>query len=96
MLGKPVIRGTRIPVELIARKLAEGADEKMVRQADPKLTPEDIRAALRYRTEAATFRGFSVAIREVYRLDHLEIWADYGSYSTDLCRGPEYLSVDTL
>jgi len=28
MLGKPVIRGTRIPVELIVRKMAEGADEK--------------------------------------------------------------------
>jgi hypothetical protein len=27
MLGKPVIRGTRIPVELIVRKMAEGADE---------------------------------------------------------------------
>ncbi len=25
MLGKPVIKGTRIPVELIVRKLAEGA-----------------------------------------------------------------------
>ena len=25
MLGKPVIRGTRIPVELLLRKLAEGA-----------------------------------------------------------------------
>jgi uncharacterized protein (DUF433 family) len=52
MLGKPVIRGTRIPVELIARKLAKGADEKMVRQAYPKLTPEDIRAALRYAADA--------------------------------------------
>ncbi|MDI7276662.1 MAG: DUF433 domain-containing protein, partial [Anaerolineae bacterium] len=27
MLGKPVIRGTRIPVELILRKLSEGATE---------------------------------------------------------------------
>lgn len=35
MLGKPVIRGTRIPVELIVRKLAEGADEKALLQAYP-------------------------------------------------------------
>ena len=35
MLGKPVIRGTRIPVELIVRKMAEGADEKALLQASP-------------------------------------------------------------
>ena len=47
MLGKPVVRGTRIPVELIVRKLAEGADEKSLIQAYPSLTVDDIRAALR-------------------------------------------------
>jgi len=48
MLGKPVIRGSRITVELILRKIAEGADEKALLQAYPKLTREDIPAALRY------------------------------------------------
>jgi uncharacterized protein (DUF433 family) len=48
MLGKPVIRGTRITVELIIRKLAGGADEKSIIQAHPRLTADDIRAALRY------------------------------------------------
>ncbi len=48
MLGKPVIRGSRITVELILRKIAEGADEKALLQAYPKLTREDIHAALRY------------------------------------------------
>jgi uncharacterized protein (DUF433 family) len=33
MLGKPVIRGTRITVELIVRKLSEGADERSLTQA---------------------------------------------------------------
>jgi len=47
MLGKPVIRGSRITVELILRKIAEGADEKALLQAYPKLTREDIHAALR-------------------------------------------------
>ena len=48
MLGKPVIRGTRIPVELILRKLSEGATQADLLDAYPRLTPEDIRAALAY------------------------------------------------
>lgn len=48
MMGKPVIRGTRIPVELILRKLGEGATEAELLDAYPRLQPEDIRAALRY------------------------------------------------
>lgn len=48
MLGKPVIRGTRIPVELILRKLGEGATEADIRDAYPGLTPEDIQAAAAY------------------------------------------------
>ena len=52
MVGKPVIRGTRIPVELIVRKMAEGADEKAVLQAYPTLTSKDVYAALRYAADA--------------------------------------------
>jgi uncharacterized protein (DUF433 family) len=48
MLGKPVIRGTRIPVELILRKLGEGATEADLCDAYPGLMPEDIRAAAAY------------------------------------------------
>jgi uncharacterized protein (DUF433 family) len=48
MLGKPVIRGTRIPVEMILRKLGQGATEADLLDAYPRLTPEDIRAALAY------------------------------------------------
>jgi uncharacterized protein (DUF433 family) len=48
MLGKPVIRGTRIPVELILRKLSEGAMEPDLLDAYPRLTREDIQAALAY------------------------------------------------
>jgi len=48
MMGKPVIRGTRIPVELILRKISEGASEADLLEAYPKLTPEDIQAAIRY------------------------------------------------
>jgi uncharacterized protein (DUF433 family) len=48
MQGKPVIRGTRIPVELILRKLAEGASEADLLDAYPRLTRDDIRACLEY------------------------------------------------
>jgi uncharacterized protein (DUF433 family) len=48
MLGKPVIRGTRIPVELILRKISEGATETDLLDAYPGLAAEDIRAAIGY------------------------------------------------
>lgn len=48
MLGKPVIRGTRIPVELILRKLSEGASEVDLLDGYPSLKREDIHAAMRY------------------------------------------------
>ena len=51
MLGKPVIRGTRIPVELLLRKLGEGAAKKDLLDAYPNLKPEDIRAAMTYAAE---------------------------------------------
>jgi uncharacterized protein (DUF433 family) len=46
MQGKPVIRGTRIPVELVLRKLAEGATAEELLDAYPRLVTDDIRAAL--------------------------------------------------
>jgi uncharacterized protein (DUF433 family) len=48
MMGKPVIRGTRLTVELILRKLSEGAGEKDLMEAYPRLTRGDIQAAIRY------------------------------------------------
>jgi uncharacterized protein (DUF433 family) len=48
MMGKPVIRGTRITVELILRKLSEGATEADLLDAYPRLTRADVQAAIRY------------------------------------------------
>ena len=48
MQGKPVIRGTRVTVELILRKLGEGMSEADLLDAYPRLSIEDIRAALGY------------------------------------------------
>jgi uncharacterized protein (DUF433 family) len=48
MQGKPVIRGTRVPVELILRKLSDGAGLEDILDAYPHLSREDIQAALAY------------------------------------------------
>ncbi len=45
MAGKPVIRGTRIPVELVLRKLGAGMGAEQILADHPKLTLDDIRAA---------------------------------------------------
>ena len=46
--GKPVIRGTRIPVYLIVELVADGLNIKDVLKEYPELSEEDIKAALRY------------------------------------------------
>ena len=48
MVGKPVIKVTRVPVELILRKLSEGASESDLLDGYPRLTKLDIQAALAY------------------------------------------------
>ena len=48
MFGKPVIRGTRVPVELILRKLAAGESPEEILRQHQRLTPEDVRAAQGY------------------------------------------------
>lgn len=48
MAGKPAIRGTRIPVEIIVRMLAQGIPQGDILREYPRLEPGDIRAALAY------------------------------------------------
>jgi uncharacterized protein (DUF433 family) len=48
MVGKPIIRGTRITVEHIMRELAGGMSADEVLDAHPHLTAEDVRAACAY------------------------------------------------
>jgi uncharacterized protein (DUF433 family) len=48
MQGKPVVRDTRITVELLLRKLAEGATVEELLDAYPRLTKDDIQACLAY------------------------------------------------
>ena len=48
MLGKPVIKGTRITVEIILRKLSQNISVDEILKDYPHLKVEDIRAALEY------------------------------------------------
>lgn len=52
MMGKPVIIGTRIPVEFILEKLAAGETFEQILEAHPRLTNEAIRAAIAFAAEA--------------------------------------------
>ncbi|MGQ9645413.1 MAG: DUF433 domain-containing protein [Thermodesulfobacteriota bacterium] len=53
MMGKPVIKGTRITVELILEKLAAGESIEQILQAYPHLTREGIQAALSFAAETS-------------------------------------------
>ena len=55
MLGKPVIRGTRITVQLIQQKVAGGATIEVLLEMYPHLTTEGIRAALDYPTGSVDY-----------------------------------------
>jgi uncharacterized protein (DUF433 family) len=52
MMGKPVVAGTRITVELILEKLAAGETIEQLLEAHPRLTREAIQAALTFAAEA--------------------------------------------
>jgi len=54
MLGKPVIRGTRIPVEIVLRKLSQNISVEEILRDYPRLTREDIQAVLSYAAESVS------------------------------------------
>ena len=51
MTGKPIIRGTRIPVDLIVRMAGQGITDSEILREYPRLTVADIRAAVSYAAE---------------------------------------------
>jgi uncharacterized protein (DUF433 family) len=61
MAGKPVITGTRVPVDLIIKKLAQNMDVEEILEDYPRLTKEAIRAARWYAGEV-------ISKEEVYPL----------------------------
>ncbi len=52
MMGKPVIAGSRITVDLILEKLGSGESIEAVLEAHPRLTREAVLAALRFAAQA--------------------------------------------
>lgn len=56
--GDPCIKGTRIPVSVIAGSIADGDSLDEVIAGYPQLTPEDIRAALKFAAEAVNNTDF--------------------------------------
>jgi uncharacterized protein (DUF433 family) len=61
MMGKPCIKGTRIPVYLLLQKMAAGEDSDLLLAAYPQLTKEDLLACLEY---AAALAGEEVVLAE--------------------------------
>jgi uncharacterized protein (DUF433 family) len=51
MMGKPIVGGTRITVELILEKLAAGESMRQIQSAHPQLSETQIRAALAFAAE---------------------------------------------
>ena len=61
MVGKPVIKGTRIPVERVIAHLAHEPDLSDLFAAYPELTLEDVKAALEYARDAVAERSPATA-----------------------------------
>ena len=55
LLGKPVIKGTRIPVYVIINLIAQGKTVEYILDEHPDLTKEDIRATLAFAAEQVNF-----------------------------------------
>ncbi|HVY02802.1 MAG TPA: DUF433 domain-containing protein [Caulobacterales bacterium] len=54
MTGKPVIAGTRVPVDAVVRQFAAGADMAWVLKGFPDLTEDDVRAALAFAADCVS------------------------------------------
>ena len=52
MMGKPVVAGTRITVELILEKLSKGETVDQILEAHPRMTRKGVMAALRFAARA--------------------------------------------
>ncbi|MGE0422915.1 MAG: DUF433 domain-containing protein [Reyranellaceae bacterium] len=62
MVGKPCIKGTRITVDLILRKLAAGETEADLLQGYPHLSREDIREALAFAADLVVDNEIELAL----------------------------------
>jgi uncharacterized protein (DUF433 family) len=61
MMGKPVIKGTRITVDLLLREIAGGSSIEDITRYYPHITEDDIRAALTYAADYISREGLIAA-----------------------------------
>jgi uncharacterized protein (DUF433 family) len=66
MVGKPVVRGTRIPVERVVAHLAHNPDLEDLFGAYPELTVDDVKACLHYALNALERRRARTARRQAH------------------------------
>jgi uncharacterized protein (DUF433 family) len=79
MMGKPVISGTRIPVELILEKLKAGESISQIKKSYPLLSEDEIRATLHWELKIILSEVKKV-LKELYNDDLVDIIL-YGSYA---------------
>ena len=65
--GEPCIKGTRVPVSVIVGSIADGDPPERIIDAWPQLTPDDIKAALRFAAEAVSNADFVPSDHSVSR-----------------------------
>ncbi|MEW6200627.1 MAG: DUF433 domain-containing protein [bacterium] len=58
--GKPCIKGTRIPVTLIVSLVAEGISAEEIIKDYPSITPEDIKAAIKYASKLCEYEAYAI------------------------------------
>ena len=66
MMGKPVIVGTRITVELLLEKMAVGETVDMILKSHPRLTRKAVLAAFAYAAECIRFHDRETALLQVF------------------------------
>ena len=61
MTGKPVIKGTRLTVELVLRELGHGTTVDELVELYPRLASEDVKAALAYAADVLSYKPAAAA-----------------------------------
>ncbi|MFW6194465.1 MAG: DUF433 domain-containing protein [Halobacteriota archaeon] len=65
MVGKPVIKGTRIPVDAIIKRLAQGMSTQEILEEYPNLKEEDVKAALEYAAKVVSGEDVNPVVETV-------------------------------
>ena len=85
MMGKPVIASTRITVELILDKLAAGESIEQIIEEHPRLTEENIRAALAFASDA--LRADVVYFKELRRVSKYFLYCSLFAKQQEIVMG---------